>query len=93
MEKQVLAYDCLLPVNRKLERLKCFLYGKYKNIPIIVVPALNFFAGGTGINMVPKSELLAPIFSKLNLDIMHAIAVGYGSTIDFGTIKDLRKLA
>ena len=43
--------------------------------------------------MVPKSELLAPIFSKLNLDGMHAIAVGYGSTIDFGTIKDLRKLA
>ncbi|MEM3883972.1 putative phosphoesterase [Candidatus Micrarchaeum sp.] len=77
----------------KHERLKCFLYGKYKNIPLIVIPALNFFAGGTEINMVPKSELLAPIFSKLNLDGMHAIAVGYGSTIDFGTIKDLRKLA
>ncbi len=74
------------------ERLKCFLYGKYKNMPILVLPALNFFAGGTEINTVPRSELLAPVFQKLNLDGMHAIAVGYGSTIDFGTIKELRKL-
>jgi putative SbcD/Mre11-related phosphoesterase len=76
----------------KHERLRCFLYGKYKRIPLIVIPALNFFAGGTEVNMVPKSELLAPMFEKIDIDKMHAIAIGYGSTIDFGTVKELRKL-
>ncbi len=76
----------------KHERLKCLLYGTYKRIPLLVLPALNFFAGGTEINAVPKEELLAPVFKYLDIGKMHAIAIGYGSTIDFGTIKELRKI-
>ncbi len=76
----------------KHERLKCFLYGRYKNMKLLVLPALNYFAGGTEINFVPEGELLSPIFKKVNIGKMHAIAIGYGSTIDFGEIKKLRSV-
>ncbi|EQD48778.1 hypothetical protein B2A_07862 [mine drainage metagenome] len=77
----------------KQEKLKCFLYGKYKRRKLLVLPASNFFAGGTAVNIEPKENLLAPIFGRVDIDKMHAIVLGYGSTIDFGTVKALRKAA
>ena len=73
-----------------IERVKCFLFGKYFNIPILVLPAISYFAGSSDINMKPTSELMSPVFKSINVDSMHAIAVGYGATIDFGKLKDLR---
>ncbi|MCL5430481.1 MAG: metallophosphoesterase [Candidatus Marsarchaeota archaeon] len=75
------------------EKIKCFLYGKYDGVPILVLPAMNYFASGTDINLQPESELLSPVFKHVDVDGMRAIAVGYGSTIDFGKISQLRKLA
>jgi putative SbcD/Mre11-related phosphoesterase len=75
-----------------IERVKCFLYGKYFNIPILILPAISYFAGSSDINMKPKDKLLAPIFKDINVDSMHAIAIGYGATIDFGKIKDLKEI-
>ncbi len=75
----------------KKEKLRCFLYGDYEKKKILVLPAINYFASGTEINTVPESELLAPIFEKVDVGKMHAIAAGYGSTIDFGSISALRK--
>ena len=77
----------------KQEKLKCFLYGKYKRRRLLILPAANFFAGGTAVNIEPKGNLLAPIFERVDVDKMHAIVLGYGSTIDFGTVKELRKAA
>ena len=77
----------------KQEKLKCFLYGKYKRRKLIVLPAANFFAGGTAVNLEPKGNLLSPIFEQIDIDKMQAIVIGYGSTIDFGKVKDLRKAA
>ena len=77
----------------KQEKLKCFLYGKYKRRRLLILPAANFFAGGTAVNIEPKENLLAPIFERVDVDKMHAIVLGYGSTIDFGTVKELRKAA
>lgn len=74
------------------EKIPCFLYGTYKRKPLLVLPAMNYFATGTAVNFYPKNELLAPIFKHIDVDKMRAIAVGYGSTIDFGTIGKLRKL-
>lgn len=76
----------------KRERLRCFLYGKYEGHEFIALPAMNYFAAGTEINMEPKEKLLSPIFGKLDVDALRAIAVGYGSTIDFGTIGKLRNV-
>ncbi len=75
----------------KKEKLRCFLYGEYKGVKLLVLPAINYFASGTDINMVPQGELLAPVLKKADLEGMRAVAIGYGSTIDFGTIAELRR--
>lgn len=74
------------------EKLGCFLYGSYKRVSLLVLPAANYYAAGTDINLQPKSHLLSPVFKHIDVDKVKAIAVGYGSTIDFGTIGELRKL-
>jgi uncharacterized protein len=78
-------------VGRK-ERLRCFLFGKYKNTDLLVLPAISYFASGSDINLQPESSLLSPVLKKIDLGKARAIAIGYGSTLDFGTIKELRKL-
>jgi uncharacterized protein len=74
------------------EKLSSFLYGSYKRIPLLVLPAMNYYAAGTDINMQPKSTLLSPVLKHIDVDKMKAIAVGYGATINFGTIGKLRRL-
>jgi hypothetical protein len=76
----------------KKEKLSCFLFGKYKRVPLLVLPAMNYFAAGTDINFQQKQELLSPVLREINVDKMRAIAIGYGSTIDFGTIGKLRNI-
>ncbi len=76
-----------------MEKLKCFLYGTYKGKKLLVMPAINYFASGTAINLEPEENLLSPIFKYVDVDNMHAIAIGYGSTIDFGRIKDLKEIS
>ena len=74
------------------EKLKCFLYGKYMGMPLLILPAMNYFAGGTEINNEPRNSLLSPVFRRINPDNMNAIAIGYGSTMDFGKVGKLRSL-
>ncbi len=76
----------------KREKLRCFLYGKYKGSEFLVLPAMNYFAAGTEINMEPADKLLSPIFKELDVDSLRAMALGYGSTMDFGTIGRLRNV-
>ncbi|MGI0100387.1 MAG: metallophosphoesterase [Candidatus Micrarchaeaceae archaeon] len=75
------------------ERLRCFILGKYKNMRLLVLPAISYFASGTDINIRPKGSLLSPVLKSMDVDAAHAIAVGYGSTLDFGTVGGLRKLS
>lgn len=75
------------------ERLKCFLYGKYKKRNLLVMPAMNYFTFGTPVNIEPKCNLLSPIFKHVDIDRMHALAIGYGSTLDFGTVGQLRRIS
>ncbi len=77
----------------KKEKLRCFLFGEYNGRNILILPAMNYFAGSTDVNIIPKEKLLSPIFSEMDLDSMHAIVIGYGSTIDFGSVSKLRYAA
>ena len=79
------------PIGRT-EKLRCFLIGKYKGARLIVLPAISYFATGSDINLQPQSRLLSPVLRKMDINSAHAIAIGYGSTLDFGTIAKLRKL-
>ncbi|MEM3282071.1 MAG: metallophosphoesterase [Candidatus Micrarchaeaceae archaeon] len=72
------------------ERLRCFLYGFYKGKRLLVLPAMNYFAQGREINIEPRESMLSPLMRSIDIDAMHAIALGYGSTIDFGEIRSLR---
>lgn len=77
----------------KKEKLAAFLLGTYKRTPLLVLPAMNYYAAGTDINLQSKSALLSPVLKEMNVDKMKAIAIGYGSTIDFGTIGKLRNIS
>jgi hypothetical protein len=77
------------PVGKR-EKLRCFLYGKYGKLPMLVLPATGYFSTGTDVNHEPKSQLLSPVFKRTDIDKMHAIAIGYGSTMDFGEVSRLR---
>ncbi len=74
----------------KRERLRCFLYGTLGRRPLLVMPAAGYFSSGTEVNSVLRSRLLSPVLRNADVDRMHAIAVGYGSTIDFGAVGALR---
>lgn len=76
----------------RIERLRCFLKGRYNGIEVLVLPAISYFASGSSINMRDKKDVLSPIIRGMELEEAHAIAIGYGSTLDFGTIRNLRKL-
>ncbi|MGC8669963.1 MAG: metallophosphoesterase [Candidatus Micrarchaeia archaeon] len=72
------------------EKLKCFLYGSYDSKKLLVLPAISFYASGTDLLLEPTEHLLSPVFRHINIDKMHAIAIGYGSTIDFGSLSKLK---
>jgi len=76
----------------RTERLRCFLYGRYKRIPMLVLPAMGYFETGSDVNTHTRN-IMSPILRKADLKNMHAIAFGNGSTIDFGSISDLRKIS
>lgn len=73
------------------ERLRCFLFGSFKSIPLLVLPAMSFYASGTDLLLEPPERLLSPIFKHVDINAMHAIAIGYGSTIDFGKVGKLKQ--
>ena len=74
------------------ERLRCFLYGDFEHVPLLVMPAMGYFSSGTEVNAIPETKLLSPVFRRAKIDSMRAIVVGYGSTMDFGTVEELRKV-
>ncbi len=77
----------------RLEKLKCFLYGKYRGSNLLVLPAMNYFSSGTAVNIEPKGNLLSPLLKRTGANGMEAIALGYGSTLSFGKVRNLRKIA
>lgn len=79
-------------IGRK-EKLRCFLRGEYMGRELLVLPAMNYFAAGTEINTHGKEDLLSPVLKGADVEHMRAIAIGYGSTMDFGTIAQLRRAA
>ncbi len=72
------------------ESVRCFLEGRYKGVKLLVMPAASYFAG---LSSVTYGEMLSPVFRKVDVGNMRAIAFGYGRTIDFGKVSMLRLAA
>ncbi|MGC8567957.1 MAG: metallophosphoesterase [Candidatus Micrarchaeia archaeon] len=85
------AISIYLPIGKK-EKLKCFLIGSFGNAKLVVMPAIGYFSTSTGINEIPKEELMSPIFKNEDVDKFEAIAIGYNSTMSFGKIGELRSI-
>jgi len=79
-----------------IERLRCFVHGEYKakgfKSELLVLPAIGYFETGSDINFHAASHTLSPILKEAGIDRMDAIAVGFGSTLNFGKVGELRKL-
>ncbi len=75
------------------EKLPCFLSGRMNDgRSIVVLPAMNCFAGGVEVNHDDPGDL-APVFNKLlDVDGMRAYCFGEGETYDFGRVGELRRL-
>jgi putative SbcD/Mre11-related phosphoesterase len=76
------------------EKLKCFLYGFDENLKknIIVLPAFSYLAQGSDVNIVPKGELLSPLFKIVDVDGLNAVGVSEEAGIlEFGKIKEMRE--
>jgi hypothetical protein len=73
------------------EKLRCFLYGKMKDgRRVVVVPAMNYFSEGVGVN-IEDPVTMAPVFnSMLDIDSMEAYCIGEGEILDFGRIEHLK---
>lgn len=75
------------------EKLHCFLYGQTKKkSDIIVLPAMNYFAEGVGVNREDIRQM-APVFRSIaDVKKMRALCIGEGEIMDFGTIGELSNL-
>ncbi|MBU0930333.1 MAG: metallophosphoesterase [Nanoarchaeota archaeon] len=70
--------------ERKDEKYKCFLKGKWKNKLLIVMPSMNLVTQGSDIT---KEKLLSP-FLQQNIENFEVFAVE-NKIYDFGKLKDL----
>ena len=79
-----------------IERFRCFLSGKIayygKKVNLIVLPAIGYFETGSDVNLHNKRRILSPVLKKADVDQMEAIAIGDGSTLNFGKVGDLRNI-
>lgn len=77
----------------RVEHVRCFLVGMHNGAKMIVLPASGYFETGSDVNRDRgRARILSPMISATEMRKMRAIAVGYESTIDFGSVGDLTKL-
>ena len=71
------------------ERLRCFLYGKRDKGKMLVLPAASYFSEGFEINPGSEAELARMLGRYVDLASIHALCIGEGETLDFGSLRDL----
>ena len=71
------------------ERLRCFLYGKIRGGKMLVLPAASYFSEGFEISPGSESELARMLGGDVDLGSIHALCIGEGETLDFGSLRDL----
>ena len=57
------------------KKYKCFLYGKFGEKKMIVLPSMHPLASGSEVNILPKDELLSPILQKADIENFYVYAV------------------
>lgn len=76
-----------------VERLRCFLIGRMEEgKSLMVLPAIGYFETGSDVNVGRGDKDWSPVMRAVKVNEMDAIAVGHGTTLRFGRIKDLRAI-
>jgi len=76
-----------LEKNRRFEKYKCFLKGKYKNKSLIIMPSFNTMTAGTDII---KERLQTPLINNIKEFNIYIIE---DKAYNFGKVKDLTSLS
>jgi putative SbcD/Mre11-related phosphoesterase len=74
--------------GERLEKIKCFLLGSFRDKNLVVMPSFNFITEGSD---VLHEKLLSPFLRKSDWDEMEVLGVENFETLNFGRIKDLLK--
>ena len=76
-----------LEKNKRFEKYKCFLKGKYKNKSLIIMPSFNTMTAGTDII---KERLQTPLINNIKEFNIYIIE---DKAYNFGKVKDLTSLS
>ena len=72
--------------GERMEKIKCYLKGDFRDKKIIVMPSFNFITEGSD---VLHEKLLSPFLKEANNNAMEVFGVENFETFYFGTIKHL----
>jgi len=72
--------------GERLEKIKCFLKGQFKDRELIVIPSFNFISEGSDIL---HEKLLSPFLNKQSLDNFEVYGVENFEVFPFGTVKNI----
>ncbi len=72
------------------EKVRCFLYGKYQDKKIVIMPAFSKLAEGSQVNEIPKKELLSPWLQKEGVEELKAVGISEeAGLLEFPRIEKL----
>lgn len=75
--------------EKRYERFKCFLKGKWHNKILIVMPSFNFLTEGSD---VTKEQFLGPFLKNQNIDNFDVYIVEDNNILPFGKVKNIKNL-
>ncbi len=82
-------HPCIgLRSGERVEKIKCYLTGKYKDTNLIVMPSFNFVTEGSDIL---QEKPLSPYLKKLKMEELEVYAIENFEVFPFGKLKNITK--
>jgi putative SbcD/Mre11-related phosphoesterase len=80
-------HPCIgLRSGERVEKIKCYLKGKYKDWNLIVMPSFNFVTEGSDIL---QEKPLSPFLKKIKMDELEVYAIEDFEVFPFGKLKNI----
>jgi putative SbcD/Mre11-related phosphoesterase len=70
-------------------RFKCYLYGRFKGLDVLVIPAYSPLAAGVPVNSHKKKKFMTAWLNKIDTDDFIPVIVDSGEMLKFPPLKDL----
>ncbi len=80
-------HPCIgLRSGERIEKIKCYLKGEYKDWNLIVMPSFNFVSEGSDIL---QEKPLSPFLKKINMEELEVYAIEDFEVFPFGKVKNI----